>query len=551
MSVQDLFGSDPEDEDADAESAFHLSLATASPGVGHGQESSPSGENSPSGTPAASSSESGSERGGSDEDDDGAASLDGRVPASSFALSLDDAESFISEDEHDDSSVKSEKVNGAGKTGVTVQDLFGEADDISSSADSDSDVDSRKEKSSSARRPQPVAEDNEDQDGGRGFMMDDEDDEEQAPEEPQASTLEADIPVFPSLGGEQIFFVKLPNFLSVEARAFDPDVYEEEVDEDELLDEEGRTRLKLKLENTMRWRYAKDPATGKEHRESNARIVKWSDGSASLLLGSEVFDIHQTQLVSGDYSHLFVQQGTGLQGQAVFRSKLSFRPHSTDSRTHRKMTMSIADRFSKTQKIRVLPIAGKDPELQRAEMLRKEEERLRSAIRLENRQRRQRERSHAQGRLSKSFLEHRDDDDETSLSAIKRSFSAPSRKPPAKRKPPPSRPAKRKSSATVSSDDEAEIDDDDDEDDEGEDLDEDDDDEEEEDDEEDEEDDGFIDDTVEGNESGDESEEAPPSPAAGSRKRSRKDSDASQSKKKKKLTRSKMVISSSDEDSDD
>ena len=57
--------------------------------------------------------------------------------------------------------------------------------------------------------------------------------------------------------------------------------------------------------------------------------------------------------------------GTGLQGQAVFRNKLTFRPHSTDSQTHRKMTLSIADRFSKAQKIRVLPAVGRDPETDR------------------------------------------------------------------------------------------------------------------------------------------------------------------------------------------
>ena len=66
---------------------------------------------------------------------------------------------------------------------------------------------------------------------------------------------------------------------------------------------------------------------------------------------------------------LSLHQGTGLQGQAVFRSKLTFRPHSTDSQTHRKMTLSIADRFSKAQKIRVLPAVGKDPESQRLERI--------------------------------------------------------------------------------------------------------------------------------------------------------------------------------------
>ena len=49
------------------------------------------------------------------------------------------------------------------------------------------------------------------------------------------------------------------------------------------------------------------------------------------------------------YFSLFSLLGTGLQGQAVFKNKLTFRPHSTDSQTHRKMTLSIADRFSKAQ----------------------------------------------------------------------------------------------------------------------------------------------------------------------------------------------------------
>ena len=48
---------------------------------------------------------------------------------------------------------------------------------------------------------------------------------------------------------------------------------------------------------------------------------------------------------------------------------LLYRPHSTDSATHRKMTITLADRDKKTQKIRMLPIAGKDPESHRAEMI--------------------------------------------------------------------------------------------------------------------------------------------------------------------------------------
>ena len=68
-------------------------------------------------------------------------------------------------------------------------------------------------------------------------------------------------------------------------RPFDEQTYEDEIDEDEVLDEEGRTRMKLKVENTIRWRTLKDAdgndlkdEFGKPMRESNARVVRWTDG---------------------------------------------------------------------------------------------------------------------------------------------------------------------------------------------------------------------------------------------------------------------------------
>ena len=41
--------------------------------------------------------------------------------------------------------------------------------------------------------------------------------------------------------------MKMPNFLSIERKPFDPALYEDEMEEDEVLDEEGRARLKLKV----------------------------------------------------------------------------------------------------------------------------------------------------------------------------------------------------------------------------------------------------------------------------------------------------------------
>lgn len=133
--------------------------------------------------------------------------------------------------------------------------------------------------------------------------------------------------------------------------------------------------------------------------------------------------------LQGDHNHLFIRQGTGLQGQAVFRTKLTFRPHSTESFTHRKMTLSLADRSQKTSGIKVLsgPV-GHNPDAQRELMMKKEEDKLRASVKRESKQRRVRERAAGgSGRgLSASYLEHDydDDDDENaiSISAIKNRF---------------------------------------------------------------------------------------------------------------------------------
>ena len=45
----------------------------------------------------------------------------------------------------------------------------------------------------------------------------------------------------------ELYFVKLPNFLSIETRPFDHALYEDEADEDHVQDEEGHARTKLKV----------------------------------------------------------------------------------------------------------------------------------------------------------------------------------------------------------------------------------------------------------------------------------------------------------------
>ncbi|PSN33955.1 Another transcription unit protein, partial [Blattella germanica] len=299
--------------------------------------------------------------------------------------------------------------------------LFGDADDISSEEEDQERVaqESPASRHEDSDRERERSRDREVEDEGEENRLPviEDDEAEKEPEEPPPETrIDVEIPKITSDLGREIHFVKLPNFLSVETRPFDAETYEDEIDEEETLDEEGRAR----------WRDAFDKE-GNPTKESNARFIRWSDGSMSLHLGSEVFDVYK-QPLQGDHNHLFIRQGTGLQGQAVFRTKLTFRPHSTESFTHRKMTLSLADRSQKTSGIKVLSQVGWDPEQNRGQMIKKEEERLRASLRRESKQKRVRERGAGRG-LSAGYLEPdnreeegSEDEGAISLAAIKSKY---------------------------------------------------------------------------------------------------------------------------------
>ncbi|RNA34467.1 RNA polymerase-associated LEO1 isoform X1 [Brachionus plicatilis] len=258
-------------------------------------------------------------------------------------------------------------------------------------------------------------------------MHQEEEEEEEVEEEEEEEIIDIEIPRVKTDLGNEVNFVKLPNFLSVEPKPFDPETYEDENPaKSDTLDEEGKTRVRLKVENTIRWKYEKD-TDGNLMKQSNAKIVKWSDGSLSLYLGNEIFDVYKTA-IQGNQNHLFVRQGNVLQGQTVFKTKLTFRPHSIDSMTHRKMTMSLVESGSRTKKVKILNELTKNPENKRLELLKQEEEKLKAASRRQNQQRRMREKSHQKG-LSAKYLEDRysDDDNAISLSEIKSKFKRGSR----------------------------------------------------------------------------------------------------------------------------
>ncbi|CAF4534660.1 unnamed protein product [Rotaria socialis] len=256
---------------------------------------------------------------------------------------------------------------------LTQEDVFGE--ELSDLSEDEDGLRRKKQNNNNLNGSQDGHEDDEDE------LIEEHEEEEQ---------ILVDTPHVTCDLGRDIHLVKLPSFMKVEPKPFDTQYFNEDVrDED---DEESKARKKLRLENTIRWRYNTNDS-GETIRESNTRLVRWSDGSLSLHVGKEIFDVSKANIQS-DHNHLFVRHQKSMQAQAVFRTKLSFRQHSNDSLAHLKL------KFAKEQRV-------------------KAEERR------QNQQLRQRERAAYRDRkMSASYLEDRDEDDEEneqeSLNTIKK-----------------------------------------------------------------------------------------------------------------------------------
>lgn len=188
----------------------------------------------------------------------------------------------------------------------------------------------------------------------------------------------------------------------MDSKPFHADTYvgPEHEDEDISLTENVRERsmtIKLKVENTVRWRWIKGES-GIEQRQSNSRIIRWSDGSLSLRLGKELFDINRTVDTSavvprqhvgsqGSQSQVLTQtDGTHkshgltylvaqhkrsqvLQAEAIITGYLSLRPTGMQSETHRMLVRAVGQKHNKIARLRMVPEPTKDPEREKLELM--------------------------------------------------------------------------------------------------------------------------------------------------------------------------------------
>lgn len=246
-------------------------------------------------------------------------------------------------------------------------------------------------------------------DGLDGLGLSDEDEvEDDSKEYAQETTreirvLEEVIPRFPRSHdkepGSDTFFTRVPAFLTVDPKPFDSQRFLKSVESGSSVAESQKIRLQN--ENTIRWRYAKE-GEGKVTKQSNARFVKWSDGSYSLQVGEEMFDVAVQTPYEQHFLCLSYPESQMLHTQSLLNKTMSIRPSSTQSETHKRLTAELARR-AQNQSSLVQSVATLDnPEKRQQEAERAEGQLLKARRKLEAKQRQQEERLGGSGGVGTS-----------------------------------------------------------------------------------------------------------------------------------------------------
>ncbi|KAG2679427.1 hypothetical protein I3843_11G050300 [Carya illinoinensis] len=308
-----------------------------------------------------------------------------------------------------------------------VRDVFGESDDeeeadyaVHEDVEHDSNRSPMEDEGSYGKslRPEDIVADEDAQ-----YESEEENIEAKYKEKPVGPPLELEIPLHPPPARpEKMNMIKVSNIMGIAPKPFDPKTY---VEEDTFVTDESGSKKRIRLENNIvRWRTVRNP-DGTSSYESNARFVRWSDGSLQLQIGNEVLDI-SVQDAQHDQAHLFLRHGKGiLQSQGRILKKMRFMPSSLSSNSHRLLTALVDSRNRKVYKVKNC-ITDIDPEREKEEKEKAESQTIRANVLL-NRKREKVSRKYTptvdrRRQLSPGFLEDAlDEDDETDYYDSRRS----------------------------------------------------------------------------------------------------------------------------------
>lgn len=175
-----------------------------------------------------------------------------------------------------------------------------------------------------------------------------EDDTQAAPLVVEEQTAWLNVPQLPLRRTKETMLARLPNFVRYADKPFDAETWDEHDEDDQSGDAEiigdRHARSVLRTMSTLRWRW-QDAGPSKYTPQSNARIVRWSDGSESLQIGSQFLDMsrHAEPTAQGmPLTYIYVphpEEGV-LEAECAVRTALSFKPN-VHSETHSKMASAI------------------------------------------------------------------------------------------------------------------------------------------------------------------------------------------------------------------
>jgi RNA polymerase-associated protein LEO1 len=209
--------------------------------------------------------------------------------------------------------------------------------------------------------------------------------------------------ILPAERTAKYWHIKLPAFLAIDSQPFDP--YTWTPPENDIPDE-----------NVIRWRWLKDES-GAYRRQANARILRWDDGSMSMQIGGEVFDVtaHRDTSGQGGQSMTYlvadhVYCGL-LETQTRITGTMALTPTTIHSKAHRKLASAVSKKHQKSTKTQMAMLEH-DPEFKAQKRLEEEREKEKEARKA------QRAEGRSTGRRAKGSLRSRrldmdeDEDDE-------------------------------------------------------------------------------------------------------------------------------------------
>lgn len=252
--------------------------------------------------------------------------------------------------------------------------------------------------------------------------MDDLFEEESSQEQESQSSPETLAPITISLpisadrSLESVTLLKLPPFTMVQKDHFDPSTYSERSDlfpnfasnaEDQMSPDSSEMRA-FKAYNVIRHSTQTAPQT-------NSQLIRWSDGSLSLKVGKDHFDVSTVAATASNNScsSMMLFQDVGQDVLAPFgsiSSKMTARPFCTSSAAHKRWTAAL--RCSKGVKERKVKytVASKAPELEKEQAERQEQQRLKLQRKQEAKRRVAMRSTFERTKLTRNFLE--DDEEE-------------------------------------------------------------------------------------------------------------------------------------------